>query len=518
MFNLDLNNSQYDLREELGVFDCKYREIENLEELKPKINDLSIIHLNIRGLLNKQDQLKNLVKDTEADVILLCATWLTQIKESQINITTHKLTSKHRSDRIGGGVGILVHKDLRSRARPDLQIDTEILEHVVVELKTDKRNILLVSGYRPPNTNVRKFLVEYKNMVKHLNKEKNHEIVIGIDHNMDLLKSHLHPQTNEFLELNLKRNLLPTISKPTRITTKSTTLIDNIFLSTRLQNNMEPNIIINDMSDHLPCLVVIKNQRKCMKEGKIITSRPLTDTNLDKINEELASINWDKELVSDTVEEDFNKFHNKLCAIIDTYAPEKKRKISAKKVVQDPWITRGILTSLSKQKKLYSQMLENKTETVTNKYKAYRNKLKSIIRKSRIKYFHDKCTEFRQDSKRLWQLVNKMIGRENNKTHVIESIRSGNLLKYDPYSITNTFCEFFSTVGEKYAEKFKTTTEETQTYLDRIERSSKTLFLHPCIQNEVEALIRSLPYKTSSGYDNISNVLLKKSQTISSIH
>ena len=82
---------------------------------------------------------------------------------------------------------------------------------------------------------------------------------------------------------------------------------------------MEPNIIMNDMSGHLPCLVVIKNQRKCMKEGKIITSRPLTDTNLDKINEELASINWDKELVSDTVEEDFNKFHNKLCAIIDTY-------------------------------------------------------------------------------------------------------------------------------------------------------------------------------------------------------
>ena len=90
------------------------------------------------------------------------------------------------------------------------------------------------------------------------------------------------------------------------------------------------------MSDHLPCLVVIKNQRKCMKESKIITSRPLTDTNLDKINEELSSINWDKELVSDTVEEDFNKFHNKLCAIIDTYSPEKKRKISAKKVVQDP--------------------------------------------------------------------------------------------------------------------------------------------------------------------------------------
>ena len=205
MFDVDLNKSQYDLREELGVFDCNYQDMENLEELKPKKNDLGIIQLNIRGLLNKQDQLKNLVNDTEADVTLLCETWLTQIKESQMNITTHKLISKHRSDRIGGGVGILVHKNLRSRARPDLQMNTEILEHVIVELKTDKRNILLVSGYRPPNTNIKKFLVEYKNLIKHLNKEKNHEIVIGIDHNMDLLKTHLHPQTNEFLEINLKK-------------------------------------------------------------------------------------------------------------------------------------------------------------------------------------------------------------------------------------------------------------------------------------------------------------------------
>ena len=385
----------------MGVYDCKYLEIENLEKSKTNRNDISIIHLKIRGLLNKQDQLKRLIIDIEAEIILVCETWLTQIKESHIDLTTHKLTSKHRPDRIRGGVGILVHKNLRSRARPDLQIETKIFEHVIVELKTDKRNILLVSGYRPPNTNVKKFFIECKNLIKQLNKEKDHEVVIGIDHNLDLLKTHQHPQTNEFLEVNLKRNLLPTISKPTRITTKSATLIDNIFLSTRLQNTMESTIIINYMSDHLPCLVIIKNQRKCLKESKTITSRPLTDTNLDKINVELSLINWDQELKSTTVEEDFSKFHDKLCAIIDTYAPEKEKKISAKKVVQDPWITRGILTSLRKQKKLYSQMLDSKTAAATNKYKIYRNKLKGIIRKSRIKYLHDKCTEFRQDSRRL---------------------------------------------------------------------------------------------------------------------
>ena len=68
----------------------------------------------------------------------------------------------------------------------------------------------------------------------------------------------------------------------------------------------------------------------------------------------------------------------------------------------------------------------------------------------------------------------------------------------------------FQQLERNMLKKFKTTTEETQTYLDKIGRSSKTLFLHPCIQNEVKALIKNLPYKTRSGHDNISNVLLKK--------
>ena len=98
------------MRDEFGECDCKYLESENLGKPKNDRNDLRIIHLNIRGLLNKQDQLNRLIKDTDADIILLCQTWLTLIKESHIDLSTHKLTSKHRSDRIGGGVGILVHK------------------------------------------------------------------------------------------------------------------------------------------------------------------------------------------------------------------------------------------------------------------------------------------------------------------------------------------------------------------------------------------------------------------------
>ena len=135
----------------------------------------------------------------------------------------------------------------------------------MVKLKTDTRNILLVSGYRPPNCNVRTFLKEYNNLVLKLKKNKSHQIIIGIDHNLDILKANSHPQTNEFLEMNLRKSLIPCISRPTRITHSTVSLIDNIMASPILQCNYTPYILVDDISDHMPLMVKFRNQNKMLK-------------------------------------------------------------------------------------------------------------------------------------------------------------------------------------------------------------------------------------------------------------
>ena len=89
----------------------------------------------------------------ETDVALLCETWLNKGTEALISLDEYKIYSNPRPSRIGGGVAIILNKTLRSRLRPDLHVKTIHLEHIVVELKTHKENILLVSGYRPPNAN-----------------------------------------------------------------------------------------------------------------------------------------------------------------------------------------------------------------------------------------------------------------------------------------------------------------------------------------------------------------------------
>ena len=79
-----------------------------------------------------------------------------------------------------------------------------------------KNNIILGSIYRVPGIKEKQFNELYENVLKKVQMEKK-EVVIGMDHNMDFLKVHKHNSTMELLDINLANNMLPVITKPTRI-------------------------------------------------------------------------------------------------------------------------------------------------------------------------------------------------------------------------------------------------------------------------------------------------------------
>ena len=58
--------------------------------------------------------------------------------------------------------------------------------------------------------------------------KENKETYIMRDFNMDLLKFRTHEKTNDLLELMIVKGYLPLITKPTRVTDHSATLIDHI--------------------------------------------------------------------------------------------------------------------------------------------------------------------------------------------------------------------------------------------------------------------------------------------------
>ena len=83
----------------------------------------------------------------------------------------------------------------------------------------------------------------------------NYTTIIGIDHNLDLMKNDKHLQTQIFLENILSHEFIPCITRPTRITNSSATLIDNIITSRHLFDTLTCGIAISDISDHFPCIM-----------------------------------------------------------------------------------------------------------------------------------------------------------------------------------------------------------------------------------------------------------------------
>ena len=122
---------------------------------------LRVLHLNIRGLVNKQDELHKLLVNSNVDIVLLCEIWLNSYNVSRVALPSYNFVYKNRTSKKGGGVGILIKDQLKHRI---LDINSSI-ENLFIELKTDSESLCLGSCYRPPNTNVNQFLLDYQQLL-----------------------------------------------------------------------------------------------------------------------------------------------------------------------------------------------------------------------------------------------------------------------------------------------------------------------------------------------------------------
>ena len=299
-------------------------------------NMLRVFHLNIRGLVNKQDELHKLLLNSNVDIVLLCEAWLNSYNVGRIDLPNYKFVYKNRSSKKGDGVGILIKDQLKHRV---LDIDSSI-ENVFIELKTDSDSLCLGSCYRPPNTDVPQFLLDYHKLLSNVKSITKCHLLIGLDHNLDLLKSDRYKPANEFLELNYDSELLPIINRPTRVTTSSATLIDNIFLSRRLVREAELHVLIDDISDHFPCSVTLSGFEKSVNPV-YIKRRKFTEKAVDSIKEDIAKTDWYQKLQPLNTNDGFNLFHKHLTDSLDKHAHEKECACTkAKKHL--PWFSLGI--------------------------------------------------------------------------------------------------------------------------------------------------------------------------------
>ena len=507
------NCCHYNSSKDLGfniTDNCDYLEPEQLFTNGCNNSNLNVIQINCRGIKSKLDDLDELLSQTnEPDIVLLSETWLKDGEERFIDIKNYKYEGVVRKHKKGGGVGILINNKIKYRVRTDLNVNSQdnSFEHFFIEVKGTRYNIIAGSIYRPPNTDIEKFIENYTNSLSSIKKEKNKELILGLDHNLDLLKQATHRKTQDFIETTLDNSLLPTITKPTRINKSSATLIDNIIISQKLQAGYSSNILLSNLSDHLPCHVEIHEFYAIKSEVTKIKKRKLNKENLKKISQEINNTDWESTLAPKNVTESFDTVHSKIMYSIDKFAPEREVIIRNKRN-NKPWITRGIANSIRKSKALFKRALIDQTQE--KKYQEYCKHLTKIKRAAKLNYYQQKCIEFKQNTKQLWQLINKINKKTNDKTSLIPKLKLDNRVYHSGKDVSNILAKHFSTVGKRYAEKRDKPQTLLRDYIEKIPKNDKSMYLIPVDETEIDRLIRELPNKKSYGYDKINNCLLKQ--------
>lgn len=97
---------------------------------------------------------------------------------------------------------------------------------------------------------------------------------------------------DNFLNTIYSRSLYPEITRPSRITAHCAILIDNIF-NNDIENNTVSDLLINDISDHLPVCTVSETEcRRNLLDKKPTYRRLQTENTIDAFKNDLLSQNW----------------------------------------------------------------------------------------------------------------------------------------------------------------------------------------------------------------------------------
>ena len=311
---------------------------------------------------------------------------------------------------------------------------------------------------------------------------------------------------------------VPTITRPTRICKTTVSLIDNIIISQRHLESYESCVLIDDTSDHLPCVVKITNYNAGRKNEAYIESRDTRKKSIEKLKESLSQVSRNDICASDSIDSTndmFNTFHSELQQQVNKFCPIVKRKVNKCKLRKEPWVTGGMLRSIRHSKSLYKASIKKgATDQDRSKYCTYMLILKKTKRAAKRIYHINSCNEFKNNTKKLWQLINKVIGKENNKGNAIECIKIDNIRNHIPKQIANHFRKHYSMLGDRYAKKIPNPQKNIEIYLSKIRQNQSSLFLESTNHVEIEQLISKLPNKRSSGHDCINNILLKELKEI----
>lgn len=371
---------------------------------------------------------------------------------------------------------------------------------------SNSKHFLICSSYRPPSSDSNWF-TPFEQSLEQTFLEGKECIVVG-DFNIDLNKSSCKSKSLTDMMEGLNFNQI--VTKATRVTNSSATLIDHVF-SNRPSNITFCNVKDYSISDHFPVCFTRKISGKSLNDSvhKTITYRSLKRFDEDNFLLELSNQPWQLINTLDSPSDSLDKFVKIFMTVLDKFAPKRKKRV--KRVNQPNWMNKEILEAIQ---------IRNKLQKTNNKqnYKYWREKVKTLIFQSKKQYYSKEINSRNQNPKNLWKSLHELSGLKT--TSHVKFVNDGDGRPItDPKLTADEFNSHFANINQSFdndctSDSTGNNLHECPTMVN-INNPDILSFKIPTIPvSFVQQQLQSLDVSKSTGYDGINASFLKMSASI----
>ena len=168
-----------------------------------------------------------------------------------------------------------------------------------------------------------------------------------------------------------------------------------------------------DITDHLPIFSIVKTQPPRNNNNNRTYYRDYSEFDNQCFIDDVKSIDWHSILDPDeSLNDKAHEAISTLNVIVDKHAPIRLASRSKQKLLDKPWLTKGILKSIKKKQKMYRSYFLSKDPEKINKYKRYSNILSRLKSKNKEDYYTMQFSKYKDNLKQTWKIFGSLINRK----------------------------------------------------------------------------------------------------------
>ena len=526
MFDNESTNSFHLLSEIL--VNCKYKRPEHA--ITPSDNELSIFSLNVQSLTNKISNLRENINYYEKFDALLFneANCIVEKLPNGIddilldNFHIPKVKKPARTSGKGGGLVIYINKRICGEGDmiefdPYSEPENNCGEFQFIKIqncKGNRKTVILGNAYRSPAPsnrpeNFNKLfdkILQKLNTNRYANKIK---YIVG-DFNQDLIKYDNDDDCQNLIDNAHNNGFMQIVSRPTRITEHSATLIDHVYTN-NIDSTLSCNILTLDLSDHLAIHTRISLGSTTVQSRRFSAHSRNDKVNIRIFNEANDSIfkqliyeeSWE-EALSDTLDaqsayskfdETYMKHYNKAYPLKSDHVRRKNERKNPK-----PWILPWLEDACARKNNLYHEFVNRPTPENKAKYEKLNEFCAKHVDIAKAKYHKAYFEKYKENSRKQWQMINGLLNRnKRGNGHISRIVENDGTTRTKSNEIAESFNKYFCNIASTLKQNSNSPGNfETNSYSEYLKNPvSNSMHLNDTDAGEIYTTIKSFMNKAT---------------------